>query len=241
MSRKVKIALYQGFHGLGIPENIIDNIAVHNVDLLCLPEYFLVDQNDQSILSSAAMHDQHLNYLVSISIRLNCILTGSSLVKSEDGIYKNRCYFIVKSIVQGYYDKIHLYKNEGKGQIKPGYEYKAFKVDGLRIGLLVCADVLYPWSFQNIRGLKPDLLAIPVTSPYREGESKETKFRRDDELFVEGAKTAGCPLIKVGSVGNIAGHRLQGRSLAADEHGIIFRVAPEDEAHPLLKIINITL
>lgn len=241
MAKTLKTALYQGFHGIGAPEPIVRRLQDADIDFLCLPEYFMVGQDDESVLPSASLHDKYLGYLVDLSIKLNCILTGSSLVTFENGEYKNRCYFINRGMVVGHYDKIHLYKNEGKGQVVPGFEYKLFEAGGLRIGLLVCADVLCPWSFKNMRGLKPDLLAVPVTSPYREGESAEAKFKRDNELFVEGARAVGCPIIKVGSVGKIAGHRLQGRSLAANAEGIIFRVAPEDEAQPVLKIIDLTL
>ncbi len=123
----------------------------------------------------------------------------------------------------------------------PGHEYRAIKLNDIRVGLLICADVLYPSSFSNIAGLRPDLIVVPVTAPYRDGESIEDKFKRDQKLFVEGAKKAGCPVIKVSSVGRIAGRKLQGRSLIATPEKIIFRVAPEKESEPILKIMEMSL
>jgi predicted amidohydrolase len=241
MSEIIKIALYQGFHGFGVPLEIAEQVQAAKTDLLCLPEYFFVGPNEASILPSAERHDSHLQYLIDLSQRLNCAVAGGTLVVKEADGYKNRCYFIDSGEILGHYDKIHLYKNEGRGQVVPGAEYKVIGWRGLKIGLLVCADVLTPESFVNMKALSPDLLVVPVTSPYHEGESADTKFTRDNALFIEGAKTAGCPIIKVGSVGNIAGRRLQGRSLVTTKDGILFRVPPEGEADPALKIIDLTL
>jgi predicted amidohydrolase len=241
MAEIIKIALYQGFHGLGVPLEIAVEIQNAKADLLCLPEYFFIGPNEESILPSADRHDSHLQYLIDLSQRLDCVVTGGTLVVKENNHYKNRCYFIDRGRILGHYDKIHLYKNEGRGQVVPGTEYEVIVWRGLKVGLLICADVLAKESFISMQALKPDLLVVPVTSPYHEGETAETKFARDKALFSEGAKVAGCPIVKIGSVGNIAGRRLQGRSLVATKDGILFRVPPEAEAEPVLKIIDLTL
>ena len=236
-----KIAIYQGFHGLGVPLEIAEDIKAQRADLLCLPEYFFVGPDEPSILPSADRHDSHLQYLIDLSERLGCAITGGTLVVKEDSGYKNRCYFIDGGKIIGYYDKIHLYKNEGRGQVLPGKEYKVIDWRGVRVGLLICADVLNRSSFENMKELNPDLIVVPVTSPYQESETIDAKYARDNELFIEGARIAGCPIVKVGSVGKIAGRMLQGRSLVASETEILFRVSPEAEAEPTLKIIDLTL
>jgi predicted amidohydrolase len=236
-----KIAIYQGFHGLGVPLDIAEEIKAQQTDLLCLPEYFFVGPDEPSILPSADRHDSHLQYLIDLSGRLGCAITGGTLVVKEDNGYKNRCYFIDRAQIIGYYDKINLYKNEGRRQVLPGKEYKVFAWQGVKVGLLICADVLNRLSFANMKELNPDLIVVPVTSPYQEGETIDAKYARDNELFIEGARVAGCPIVKVGSVGKIAGRMLQGRSLVAGETGLIYRVPPEAEAEPMLKIINLTL
>ena len=141
----------------------------------------------------------------------------------------------------GFYEKIHLYKHEGKGLVSPGHEYRVIRLNNIRVGLLVCADVLHAGTFSNLKGLRPDLVVIPVTAPLRKHETVENKFARDQKLFVKGAKIVGCPVIKVSSVGKIAGHRVQGRSLVAAPNGIIFRVPLEDEDKPAFKIIDLAV
>lgn len=241
MGKKIKIALYQGRPGLGLPGDITTKIQKTSPDIFCLPEYFMVRPDEQSILLSADRHDQHLNYLKDLSLKLGCAVTGATLLKKTIAGYKNICYFINNGEVKGYYEKIHPFRNEGKGKVIAGYKYKVIQFGDFRVGLLICADVLFPWSFANIRGLRPDLIIIPTTSPYRESESVREKFTRDQRLFVEGAKTAGCPVVKVSSVGKVACKMVQGRSLVATADGIIFRVPPQDETKPVLKIVHLVL
>jgi len=237
----LRIGFYQGFHGQGVPIDVAEIIADEKPDIFGLPEYFFVRQDEESILQSVERHDFHLQYLADLSERFGCAITGGTLLVNDDGVLKNRCYFIENSRIIDYYDKIHLYKNEGRGKVTPGFEYKVIDFHGIRIGLLICADVLHESSFYNIRGLNPDLIIVPVTSPHKEDETVEEKLARDDKIWMEAVKITGCPILKIGSVGKIAGRRLQGRSLLATSEGITFRVAPEDEDKPVLKFIDLSV
>ncbi len=241
MTQTIKIALYQGFHGQGMPDSIAEQIKQAKPEILCLPEYFMVGPDELSILPSADRHNKHLKYLKRLSIRLNCAIAGGTLLRWTNNEYKNTCYLISNGSVLGFYEKIHLYKHEGKGLVSPGYEYRVIRLNNIRVGLLVCADVLYAGTFSNLKGLRPDIVVIPVTAPYRKHETVEKKFARDQKLFVDGAKIVGCPVIKISSVGKIAGHRVQGRSLVAAPNGIIFRVPPGNEDKPVFKIIDLAV
>jgi len=182
-----------------------------------------------------------MKYLKTLSIKLNCTLTGCTLLHRTKTGLKNTCYFISNGKILGFYEKIHLHKNEGEGKVDPGTEYKVIFWNSIRVGLLICADVLYPESYHNLLGLRPDIVIIPVTAPYQRNETSEKKFARDKMLFERGAKILGCPVVKVSSVGKIAGHQLQGRSLVATPNGIIFRVPPENEDESILKIMKLSL
>jgi predicted amidohydrolase len=241
MSKNLLMALFQGDHGRGIPNKIKERVKRAVPDIFCLPEYFMVSPEADSILSSAAHHDEYLEYLKALSRELNCALAGPTLLFAAADGYYNICYFISNGKVLGQYRKIHPFKNEGGGRVLPGREYAVVSFNGIRVGLLICADVLYPESYLAIARLKPDLIIIPVTSPYHEGESVEQKHRRDNELFLTGARLANCPVVKVGSYGRIAGRPLQGRSLVATPEQIIYRVAPEDELKEAFKIIELSI
>jgi len=89
-------------------------------------------------------------------------------------------------------------------RIIAGKRLKVFLYKGIKIGLLVCADVLYRSSYTEIAKQKPDLIIVPVTSPYNDDDTIELKKQRDYDLFIKGAKTTSCLVIKIGSVGHIA-------------------------------------
>lgn len=239
MSGKLIIAMLQDVPGSDIRMAYNDILKGNRPDILALPEYYFVGFNDSSVLASCSRRDVIIDRLVEISSELDCILIGGSVVENINGFFCNRSYFFDSGKIMGYYDKIHPYDNEGHGLIKPGYEYKVFETRGIRIGVLICADVLYTDSFNNIRGLCPDLIFVPTTSPYRENESATAKFKRDNRFFALGAERADAAIFKVCASGQVAGHTLQGRSLIATPGRIEWRNQPEFEDKSVLIVIGL--
>ncbi|UCE66912.1 MAG: carbon-nitrogen hydrolase family protein [Candidatus Zixiibacteriota bacterium] len=200
-----------------------------NPDIIAFPEYYFVNPDEKNIILSSFRHDEALTQLGDWSANLNCAIIGGSIVTESRGKLYNRSYFIDGGEIVGFYDKIHPYKNEGRGLIEKGTEYRVFIYRGLKIGILICADVLYPDSYSNIRGLRPDLIFVPTTSPFRENETAQVKFARDKRLFVKGAQITRSLIFKVCASGKIGEKRFQARSLIASPSGIAWRNPPEDE------------
>ena len=218
----------------------MDKLLSENPDILALPEYFFVATADESVVASSFRRENIIGQLRELSSVLGCILVGGSIVEHVAGDFYNRSYLLDSGQVIGYYDKIHPYDNEGQGLVKEGIEYKVFDVRGIRIGLLICADVLYRGSFENIRGLRPDLIFVPTTSPYRRNESASVKFARDRRIFARGAGRSDSIIFKVCASGSIASHRLQGRSLVASPEKILWRIEPEFEDKAALIIAELS-
>lgn len=218
----------------------MDRLLAESPDILALPEYYFVAPEDNSVVASSFKREKIIAELQELSSALGCILEGGSIVEQVEGDFYNRSYLLDSGQVIGFYDKIHPYDNEGRGLIKEGIEYKVFDVRGIRIGLLICADVLYRESFENIRGLKPDLLFVPTTSPYKRNESASVKFARDKRIFARGASSSNSIILKVCASGSIAGHRLQGRSLIASPEKILWRIEPQFEDKAALIIAELS-
>jgi predicted amidohydrolase len=235
----LKIALLQDRPGSGIGPAYMEILEREGPDILALPEYYFVGPDDDSVISSSFRRDEIVAGLEDLSVRLETILVGGSLVEHVDRSLFNRCYIFDSGTIAGYYDKIHPFDNEGRGLIREGNEYRVLEIRGIRIGILICADALYAASFENIRGLQPDLIFIPTTSPYRPGEKKGEKFARDRRVFVSGSARADSPVFKVCASGTIAGHRLQGRSLIALPDRIVWRIEPEFEHQSALVIARV--
>lgn len=208
-------------------------------DILALPEYYFVKTGDSSVVASSFRKKEIIEELKGLSSTLGCILVGGSVVEHVNGNLYNRSYLLCRGDIIGFYDKIHPYDNEGRGLIREGMEYKVFEAGGVRIGILICADVLYRASFENIRGLRPDLIFVPTTSPYRPEENRGAKFARDRRIFADGAALAGAIIFKVCASGSIAGHSLQGRSLIALPGKILWRIEPEFEDRAALTIARL--
>jgi predicted amidohydrolase len=232
--KPTKIAMIQDIPGVGLRDSYREKLRNFQPDILSFAEYFLVGPEYTNTASASVMRVDHLNQIKAWSIDFNCLVVGGTIVDGENGKNFNRCYLVDKGSVIGSYDKIHLYRNEGGEQITPGHEHKVFQWRDIKIGLLICADVLYPESFQVLRELKPDLIFIPTTSPYKAGEKPEEKFMRDIEIFANGAAEADAILFKVSAIGTIIGHPLQGRSLIASPDKIHWRIDPTDEDKPAL-------
>jgi predicted amidohydrolase len=224
-----KIAMIQDIPGIGLRESYRQILQEFKPDILAFAEYFLVGPEYTNTAFASEMRIEHINQIKAWSLEFNCLIVGGTIVDTENDRNFNRCYLVDKGEILGHYDKIHLYRNEGGGQITPGHEHQVFLWKDFRIGLLICADVLYPESFQAMRELEPDLIFIPTTSPYKPAETTNEKFTRDNKVFAGGAAEAGAILIKVCASGKIIGHPLQGRSLIASPNKILWRIDPQDE------------
>jgi predicted amidohydrolase len=150
-------------------------------------------------------------------------------VEAEDGRYYNVCHVFDQGRHAGFYRKVHPTDREKEDGISPGARFQMLEIRGLRLGLMVCADVLFPQSFRQMAALKPDLIAVPTISPYQPDDTVDKKYRRDQELFVAGARAAGAFILKACGIGSIFGHRLQGRSLICSPFGVITRINPRAE------------
>lgn len=235
----LKIAMIQDQPGSGIRKPYRNILLENKPDILAFPEYYFVKAGENNVVVSSHRHDSIMDQLKSWSVEMECAVIGGTAVTESRGRLYNRSHFVNNGEIVGYYDKIHPYRNEGRGMIEKGIEYKTFDFKGLKIGILICADVLYPDSFSNIKGLTPDLIFVPTTSPYRENEPPEVKFARDQRLFVEGAKIAGSTIFKVCASGKIGTIRFQARSLVATPDGIAWRNPPHLEDRSALILVSL--
>lgn len=226
-----KILIYQQELLGKIPENDKETIKAAEADIVSLPEYFFHPE--------IVTYEESIELMEEYSLYFNCILIGGTTVLNKDNKLFNCCYIFNKGKNVGYYAKIHLFKRE-IGIITPGTDYKTYNVDGLNIGLMICADALYSETWEELSNLNPDIIFAPTFSPYKEESTKE-KFKRDEDIYVKGAKKTNCPVVKICCVGKFRDTRLQGRSLVAKENKIIWRVDPEDEDKPQIKIIKLNI
>jgi predicted amidohydrolase len=224
MKQTLKIAALQKRMNSPLPPYEIERLQGLGVDLICLPEYFFIPDSARKQTLTAAYRQSILAKLEATSSKLQGIVVGGTLVEKEGLSYYNTCHVFSEGKHIGAYRKVHPTSGERDNGISPGDGYKVFDIHGIRLGVLICADVLFPDSFAALAELQPDLIAIPTTSPFRQTDSATEKRRRDLEIYVAGAQKTSACILKTCGVGYLMGKRLQGRSLICTAEGIIAQV-----------------
>ncbi len=238
---KVSIALYQKRSDGVFELDKIEKTLGKRFDFVCLPEYCFISPDAQSQLDTARDLKRNLGILAELSIRLDTVLIGGSVVEEENGKFYNVCSIFDRGRLAGKYRKVNLYRREAGKGISTGNRYEVFEVGNVRVGLLICADVLYPQPYRMLAELKPDIIFVPTTSPFRADDRVEAKENRDSDYFRAGGETTSAFVAKCCATGSLLGGRLQGRSLIAAPWGILKRVPFEDEDKELILTAELDL
>nr|MBN2278372.1 carbon-nitrogen hydrolase family protein [candidate division Zixibacteria bacterium] len=198
-------------------------------DFICLPEYSLVASDMPDFVRSAMMIKENLAYLAGLSEALSTCLIGGSVVEGdEEGLY-NSAYLFDRGCIIGRYRKLNPVSGEIDKGILPGDKIFVREIEGIRLGILICADALNVALFEKMREYRPDIIFIPTISSYLPEERKLEKFKRDNDIYVRAARESLAYIVKTCGVGLLFGKRLQGRSLVAAPWGILKRVEPHAE------------
>lgn len=238
---KIRIALCQKKSDGVFDLNKIEKSVGKGFDFVCLPEYCFVSLDVRSQLDTAKDLRKNMDILAELSTRLNTVLIGGSAVEGEGEKFYNVCNLFDRGRLVGKYRKVNLYRREAGKGISTGNRYEVFEVGKVRVGLLICADVLFPESYRALAELKPDIIFVPTTSPYRVDDTPEAKEKRDVDYFVAGAKSTSAYVVKCCAVGSLLEGRLQGRSLIAAPWGILQQVPYEDEGQELVLTAELDL
>lgn len=212
---------------LSLDEKLL--IFKQKADFICLPEYFLVSEDDLDFARSALQIKENLDHLVRLSEDFSTCLIGGSVIEAEVDSLFNCSYLIQSGKILGRYRKLNPVTGEIVKGVLPGDKIFTYEVDGIRIAILICADALNLELFRVLAIENVDIIFIPTISPYRPGEMRIEKYKRDNDIFVQGALLASSFIVKTGGVGTLFDKRLQGRSLIAAPWGILKRVEPYSE------------
>ncbi len=198
-------------------------------DFVCLPEYFMVGNAIPDFTRSALQIKENLDYIQRLSIELDTCLIGGSVVESDGDSLYNSSYLYNRGCKLGKYRKLNPVSGEIAKGILPGDKIYVRDVEGIRIGIMICADALNPGLFELMAVEQVDIIFIPTTSPLKPAESKSEKQKRDRDIYVNGASLANAFIVKTCAVGSLFSKPLQGRSLIAAPWGIENRVQFHEE------------
>lgn len=216
---------------VGRPLNLSEKIHIfkQRPDLVCFPEYWLMDKTISDHQRGALAHAEQIAYLNRLSEELRTVLIGGTTVEPSATELHNCAPIIREGRLLGRYYKRHLMPGEVAAGLQPGSGPTVIELDHLRVAILICSDVFTPSLYEELSDREVDLVFVPTASPRREGDRPAEKKRRDKEYFVEGARQAGAYVVKACGVGELFGKPLQGRSLIAAPWGMLQVVRPAEE------------
>jgi predicted amidohydrolase len=237
----VRVGIHQAQPGSGITPEERGRYRAAGIQILVFPEYFWVRPEDENHADVAAHCDQDLRTLAALSREEGWLVVGGTVVERDGAVCHNACPVFLGAQELGRYRKIHLMPGEARHGVVPGERFVIVEALGLRIAPVVCADVLYPDTFERVEALRPDLILAPMSSPFRPRDPVEAKDARDRDIFVVGAAHARAPIVKAGAMGTLFGRPLQGRSLVATPAGILFRTPFEEETERRTWVVDVPL
>lgn len=121
-------------------------------DLYVLPEMWSTGFGSPQSLTESGFDygsDMSLQWMKTMSIRLDAAIAGSLSVRERDGIYRNRFYFVTPDDVW-YYDKRHLFSYGSEHlAYTAGKERIVVEWRGVRFLLQICYDLRFPCFSRN--------------------------------------------------------------------------------------------
>ncbi len=223
----VRIVLCQMPLGERLTRREAAPIRAFGPQFMCFPEYFFVNKRLGNHGQTPHNQARQISRMRIMSRVFDTTVIGGSMPELAGNLLHNTAFVYSRGEELGFYRKQNLFFAE-EGKITPGDRFSVFTAGGITFGVLICADVFKDESFLEMKRLGARIIFIPTFSLKRE-ESVEDKYRRDEEIFVRGAKLSDALIVKVCGVKSDFKSFLQARSLVASPEGVLYRVKPEEE------------
>ena len=162
----MKVTIFQIDIAWASPDENVENVRrLFNEntgsDLYVLPEMWAtgfattphdIAENEDSIA---------LSWMRETAVKHHCAISGSLLIRTNDGEYRNRHYFVTPESVV-FYDKHHLFTYGHEDEfITPGNDQVIVTWQGRRFLLLTCYDLRFPvWSRYGRAGEFDAIIAV---------------------------------------------------------------------------------
>ncbi len=165
-----------------------DEIAKLDFELMVLPEKWLA--------TPISTHDKEWTDLMAVFKEISLshkatVIPGSYSIERDDGLY-NSAPVIIKGRIEGFQDKIALFKNEN-GKYKNGKEIHVFDSGEFKFSVPVCYDLDFPYYAKLAVERGAQLLVNPSLV--------ESQFSEMWYIYVKGRSLENrLPIISVNSI-----------------------------------------
>ncbi len=139
---------------VGEAESLVRGATKKGARLICLPEHWLVSK----VLRTG---DPILQRFTKLAEELNAYINLGAYYELRGGrTHLTSVTLSPEGSVLSRQDKVHLYRRE-KGMATQGSRFDLVMVDGARVAVLVCHDVVFPESARTVTLMGAELLLVP--------------------------------------------------------------------------------
>lgn len=149
-------------------ESLAENIRA---DLIVLPELFATGYTFTSIEEALELSETKGGktgvFLQKMAKKLGAVVIGGFIEKENGKIY-NSALIVNQTGVIDTYRKIHLFNKEKKWFSPGNKPFKVHKINGMKIGCMICFDWIFPESVRSLALLDAEIIAHPsnLVLPY---------------------------------------------------------------------------
>lgn len=186
-------------------EKDVDLILFHEA---CLESGTPLDQIDEAVTAEV------IAFWKSIAAKTGSNILAGRLERKDGKIYNMATVFAPDGQILADYAKIHLYNSE-RDTIEPGDWMSIFELNGMKIGIMICADFGFPELSRKYATAGVDVLAVSSSWAYPDDDLWEICNRaRSAE---NGIYVVSCDRVGATSRGVVK----VGRSMVCDPDGFI--------------------
>lgn len=152
----VQLGVYRGHPDTAVveAERQVRGASARGARLVCLPEHWLLLR----VLKEDDPITRRLSELAKeLGIYLN---TGANFETRGDKTFMTSATLSPEGRVISRQDKVHLYRREKRTAL-PGSGFEVMAVDGFKVGVLVCHDVVFPETAREATLKGAELLLVP--------------------------------------------------------------------------------
>ena len=136
-------------------EDLVRGAAEKGARLICLPEHWLLSK----VLKTD--DDPILRRFTKLAEELEAYINLGAYYESRDGqTHLTSLMVSPMGSVLSRQNKVHLYRRERRMAIE-GSGFRLVEVDGAKVGVLVCHDVVFPESARTLTLMGAELLVAP--------------------------------------------------------------------------------
>jgi predicted amidohydrolase len=205
--------------------------SLSDTDVVVLPEMFTTGFSMEPHRFAESMNGDTVAWMQAQSKRLNAVLMGSIICKTDDGNHVNRLLWVEPGGAVKHYDKRHLFSFAGEDEhYTAGKDRICIEYKGWRIFPQICFDLRFPvWSRND---LNYDVAIYVANWPERRSYPWKQLLRAraiENQAYVLGVN-------RVGEDGNGINH--SGDSVLLDALGEEVLVSPPHEQGSFTAILS---